>query len=237
MYTGHKRGKRIIIDDEKASSTLRNKGFKGINHGEKLSLDLISSYYLYSKRKIDIYSGSRKLTEKEILSSIGSNIFLFHAYRFLREKGYKPIIKNNSIYVKGKKIPVIRYPEFIVFSDFKRFPTLVIVVDDDGDCILYQMEKFNFNSKEMQKLKDTGDFLKKLKQEELTIKSGSKYGSDYRIYEDEKTHAKYLLNIENKLSTKDLVARVRVAHSVKKTYVQGYEKSGLKFLVIKWITV
>lgn len=237
MYIGQKRGKRILFNDPKASSTFRNKGFIGINRGEKLSIDLISGYFLYYKNKIEIYEGNKKLSEGDILDAIGDNIFLFHAYKFLREKGYKPFIKNNSLYVKGKRVIVVKYPEFIVFNNIRNSFTYVIVVDNDGDCILYAMEKFNFDDRKLNYSKNKDDFLRKIERSHLLIKSGSKYGSDFRIYERQQTHAKYLLNIENELSTKDLVARVRVAHSVKKIYIQGYMKSRLRFLIVKWITV
>lgn len=237
MYIGQKRGKRILFNDHKASSTLRNRGFIGINRGEKLSIDLISAYFLFSKKKIEIYEGKKKLSEKDILDIIGGNIFFYHAYKFLRERGYKPFFKNNSLYVEGKKVVVIKYPEFIVFSNIKNSFTNVIVVDEDGDCILYAIEKFNFDEKKLNFSKNKDDFLRKIEKSKLSIKAGSKYGSDFRIYDGKQTHAKYLLNIEDKLSTKDLVARVRVAHSVKKIYVQGYIKSRLKFFTVKWITV
>ncbi len=233
MFTGFKKGKRVLFADPKVASTLRNKGFSGINRGEKLSVDMITAYFLFSKKKANVYDQGRMLEDNDFINILGKELYKYYAYKFLRERGYKPAVKNNSLYLKNKRVLVTKYPEIIAFNTIRNLNNLLVVVDDEGECILYELERIRLpnhllNTKGPDNRK--GDF-------NYLVKSGSKYGSDFRIYEKNSTHAKYLMSIGDYISTRDLVARVRVAHSVKKIYIQALQKPSNKYFGIKWISV
>jgi tRNA-intron endonuclease len=66
---------------------------------------------------------------------------------------------------------------------------------------------------------------KNLRKQSYTVKTGLKFGADFRVYEKGKTpdesHAKWLVFVEhetNKNSWQDFSAKNRVAHSTKKKY-------------------
>lgn len=237
MFTGRVIRNRVLIDDPKSASSLRNKGFLGVNIGEKLSLDVFTAYFLFSKKRLQVFSGNKLLGNEDILNLIGDKLHIFHAFKFLREKGYKPSIRRGAIYVDGERVLILKYHDYVNFNKLRKKKNNVIVVDDEGDCILYDFETFRFNDPRIKKILEQKKISGIYNIGKISIRSGSKYGSDYRIYEENATHAKYLLNIEDTVSTKDLVARVRVAHSVKKLYVQGYYIKGLRFVLVKWVTV
>ena len=77
-----------------------------------------------------------------------------------------------------------------------------------------------------------------LKDRGMNVASGLKFGADFRIYEGKSSHAKYLMNVGTESLARDIVGRVRIAQSVRKSFVQAVfdkERNVLTFLEIRWI--
>ena len=62
-----------------------------------------------------------------------------------------------------------------------------------------------------------------MKERDFVVKTGLKFGSDFRVYEyvsEEIPHSKYLVNVFRKpIPAFEIVRAVRLAHSVRKTLV------------------
>ena len=70
-----------------------------------------------------------------------------------------------------------------------------------------------------------------------TSEVAGKFGSEFRIYEKESSHARYLMTFGSISLARDLAAKVRIAQSVRKTFVQACfleKKREILFLEIKW---
>ena len=82
---------------------------------------------------------------------------------------------------------------------------------------------------------------KKLREDGLIPKTGFKFGSHFRVYDDspDKTHAPYLVHVVDskyKASWAEISRAVRLAHSVKKDMVFAVVDNEINYLRIKRIT-
>lgn len=166
------------------------------------------------------------------------------AFHFLKVKGMRPITKRLRLYSADKPVTVFWDSDFVEFAVMKRKNNTMAVVDHEGSCLLYSVNEIgrvdrarkvvgpgNVVSKEE-------DILVHFRAKGLRIESGLKFGSEFRVYEGNSSHAKYLMTIGEKSIARDLVARVRVSQSVRKTYLQVAPDPKLKkyrLFEIKWI--
>jgi tRNA-intron endonuclease len=83
---------------------------------------------------------------------------------------------------------------------------------------------------------------KNLRERGYVLKTGLKFGADFRIYEKsaKKTHAKWLLICENeskKLPLHELSAKIRVSHSTRKKLLLAVldEENKITYFEIDWV--
>lgn len=241
MFRGKLRRGRVEFNNPRDASTLRNRGFRGKNMGEGLSLDIYSSLYLAVKGRAVIYDREGIITPGDLKGKLNVNDLLkFNAFKFLRDKGFDPKVERGCIFAGKEKALILPYDGFLDVKKL-RGTGYVVVVDSEGECILYRNQKFIFpKGRPVPGVEGSGgsdEVLDYFRGRSLTLKSGSKYGSDYRVYDGTVSHARYLLSMSEKIPVKDLVARVRVANSVRKIYVHGYGRKRYVFYAISWINV
>lgn len=232
------RRRRVIIENSKDASTLRNKGYLGKNIGESLSLDLKTAFHLVKKGKIKVFYHNSEIGLFEIEKLLNpeelKRAFLYH---FIREKGLK-LSYNNGRSMKISKVSVFDFNETIDFSSIGKKENKFAIVDRTGDCLLYSVERINTKLEG----KEEGEVtvVTFLKSRGLVPESGMKYGCQFRVYVRNSTHAKYLMSTGKIVNSNELISRVRIAHSVRKVYVQVVpKKEGREYALysVKWIRV
>lgn len=245
MILGQLKRGRVIVDDASDASTLRNKGYVGRNIGEKLSLDIATSFYLVRRRKMQVLKDGNPLSTDQVDAMMSPEERKEAiAYHFLRAKGMKPVIRNGKISASGRKVLVFREDEMVRFNDNRSGQFLLAIVDDEGSCLVYSVNRLRLWGKEKGRSKTRGDkstavYLPVLlKDRGMTVASGLKFGAGFRIYEGESSHARYLMNEGAESLARDIVGRVRIAQSVRKSYIQAVfdiRKRVFTFLEIRWV--
>lgn len=245
MIEGKLIRRRVLIRNEADASTLRNKGFVGKNLGQKLSLDLMTSLHLVLHKKMEVKSRNEILGSNEILKMLSNGQRgIAVAFDYLKSKGMKPVIKRGRLFASDKRVMSVMDRERVDFSKFNSGDRYLCVTDSEGMCLLYSVKRVHlFDTPERRKLGGNESLQEESIEETLSkrglrIASGFKYGCEYRIYQGNSTHAEFLLTQESSTIARDLVARVRIAHSVKKRYVQEIQKNNggrLTFFEIKWV--
>ncbi len=243
MIVGKLKRRRVVIDGAADASTLRNKGFRGRNIGESLSLDLVTSSDLLIRKRIEIFDGGKRITLKEIENMMTrgerKNAVAFH---YLRSKGKKPLMRKGKLYLSGKRVLVYAEDEHIHFPLGRRGSSLLAITDPEWNCLLYSVSRvklggivlgmhLKLDAREGELKRDGG-------KKGFSLGSALKYGSTYRIYDGHSPHAKYLMQLEKESRALDLVARVRIAQSVRKAFllgIQNKKKSELTFYEVRWI--
>lgn len=247
MITGWLRRKRVVIDNPGQASTLRNRGFLGKNSGETLSLDMVSSLYLLKKGKIKILSVKGEVGEREIEKMLGpEDKKRALAFQLLREKGLKTLVGASTVTHLNSKLFVFSSEEKIDFSKITGKSKKMVVVDTEGDGLLYVIEKLNMGRRK-KRVVNNGKMNEKnegiayfLEMRGFRAASGLKYGCELRVYDKNSQHAKYLMSIGKKVALNEMIARVRIAHSVRKIFVQAVpQRKGQNFKLysIKWIRI
>jgi tRNA splicing endonuclease len=239
------RGRRAIVDDPGWASTLRNRGFTGRNIGEALSLNLPTALYLLRRQKVEIYYRKGKVSEDDINAKLNpeekKNAL---AYAFLRERGIRPVWRGNGLALPNTRTFIFHPWERIDFSMLGKGNGRIVVVDGKGEGLIYAVEKVKLPG-----CRNAIDFLAegKGRDQDGTVEmgkgeyragSGFKYGCELRVYRGKSRHAKYLVSSGKSESVYDIIARVRIARSVRKTYIQAVPSAkggSFKFLAIRWI--
>ncbi len=241
MIQGRMLRGRIMIDNEADASTLRNKGSVGINVGQKLSLDLMTSLDLVIRKKMEVARGKKRLSEEQLrrlLTADESKIAT--AYHYLKFKGLRPEIKKKKLYLFRGRVTVFHDSESINFTKLGKSQNYIAIVDSDGNCLVYSARRLPIrgwklavgNAGRNHELSET------LNGSGMRMESGLKFGSEFRVYEAGSSHAKYLMTIGDSCLARDLVGRVRIAQSVRKTYVQAIldrERNSFNYLEFRWI--
>ena len=245
MIQGKLRNRRVLIENEADASTLRNKGSTGRNLGEKLSLDLMTSLDLLTRKRIEITKGENPITTEQIkgmLSDTEKDIAT--SYHFLKAKGMRPQIKRGKLYADGTRILIFRDDQEIDFTVLARNVNFLSILDSEGNCLLYSLNKLPIygrlrgTSGLVSDAQEPTELVDVLKQKGMRVASGFKFGSMFRIYEGSSSHARYLMNVGRQSLGRDIVAIARIAQSVRKTYVHSFydtAKGQFKFFEIKWI--
>lgn len=84
-------------------------------------------------------------------------------------------------------------------------------------------------------LKDKMEFLGEISRR-FTVKSGAKFGSEFRLYSGKDKHSRILLNIKDNEDAVSMIAKARVSHSVKKELVYCFHhEEGIRCLSIRWL--
>lgn len=243
MIQGKLRGRRILIEGAADASTLRNKGFLGRNVGEKLSLDLVTSFVLLLRKKIEVRLHDDSLSVgqiEEIMSEEERKMAI--AFDFLKVKGMRPLIRNGKLYALEKNVIVHRDDEFVYFPIGRKRSFLLAITDAERNCIVYSINRLNLKGRTRKGIdggeRDSRDSIDILQRRGMKVASGLKFGSEFRIYEGSSKHARYLMTTGNGLQARELVAKVRIAQSVRKTYIQAVVDSRTEeyvFFEVKWI--
>ena len=244
MMLGKLKRGRIIVDDASDASTLRNKGYIGKNIGERLSLDIATSVDLVRKRKMQVVKGRNPMSldqVEEAMSPEEKNMAI--AYHFLRAKGMKPVIRNGRMSASGRRVVVFQEDEVVHFNESRSRPFLIAIVDSEGSCLVYSVSRPGIGEREKGRGKvrgnmSTAEYLSRfLREKGMIMASGLKFGADFRIYEGKSSHAKYLMNVGTESLARDIVGRVRIAQSVRKSFLQAVfdkERNAFTFLEIRW---
>ncbi|MGC8644968.1 MAG: hypothetical protein ACP5UO_01710 [Thermoplasmata archaeon] len=216
MIAGVLRGRSVLIEDERSASRLRNRGYLGKNIGTMLLLNLPVALYLVRSGKMEVTAQGRRVGEEELKSRMsGDEVKLFQAYSCLRRGGKNPVFRGRKLMWNSLGVMPFCGTERIDLSVLARRGYVLVL--DDGGCILYSYELlFRGEGRSLRSFLEARGF---------RVESGLKYGCEYRLYESI-PHASFLLNRETKPRAKDIVARVRIAHSVRKTYVQVAKVEG-----------
>ena len=246
MILGKLRNRRVMIEDEADASTLRNKGSLGRNVGQKLSLDLMTSLDLLLRKKIEVMSGTEQVNSDHIVKMLSQDeMKVATAYHFLKIKGLKPVIKKGTLFSSGTRVMVFRDSESIDFENVRASSCYLAITDSEGSCLLYSVSRlpmkrkleFNDSRGTVSERRKHQRLIELLESRGLKVASGLKFGSEFRIYEKESSHARYLMTFGSISLARDLAAKVRIAQSVRKTFVQACfleKKREILFLEIKW---
>ncbi|MEM4055897.1 MAG: hypothetical protein QW578_02510 [Thermoplasmatales archaeon] len=227
MITGYLEGRRVVIKDEKEASRLRNRGYKGKDIGTKLSLSLPVSYYLARSGRLEILSGMKKMGSEDLVTIMnGSERRIASAYAYLRADGKNPQVRGRGMWWNELPVRIYSENEIVDLSKFGK-KSYLCVTSSEG-CLLYLSELF-LKKKGGMNLKEA------LEKKGYRVGDGLKYGCDYRVYED-LPHATFLITYDDRPIARDLVARVRIAHSVRKIYVHAsYSKGQLVLYKFLWV--
>ena len=80
---------------------------------------------------------------------------------------------------------------------------------------------------------------KELRKKGYIVKAGIKFGGDFRVYEKNKPHAKYICYPTNqeKIDIKDLISKTRVSHSTGKKLLLAFvdKEDDVLFYEIDWV--
>ncbi|MEM4090389.1 MAG: hypothetical protein QXQ46_06530, partial [Thermoplasmatales archaeon] len=217
-----------VIEDEKSASRLRNRGFKGRDIGKKLSLSLPVSYYLVRSGRLEVLRGTKKVEGEELFNVMDEDKKrMANAYLFLRLGGKNPYFYGGKLRWNRIPIEVCGEGERVQFKKFGKRTYLCITYEDG--CLLYLSEIFLYKKQGNESLKNV------LQDSGYRVETGIKYGCDYRLYE-KSPHASFLVTLDDEPLARDLVGRIRIAHSVRKTYVHAAKKDGSLILYkFRWI--
>ncbi len=232
---------RVFIDNEADASTLRNKGSVGRNVGQKLSLDLMTSLDLVIRKKMEITKGKKTLPAEKVKEMLDvEELKIATAYHYLKFKGLRPEIKKKKLYFSRGRVTVFQDCELINFTKLPKGPNHIAIVDSEGNCLVYSLSRLLIREDNLVRGNEGGYRMlsETLSSGGMKVESGLKFGSEFRVYESGSSHAKYLMTIGDSCLARDLVGRVRIAQSVRKTYVQAIfdrERKGLSYIEFRWI--
>jgi len=216
MITGVLRRKSVLIKDERDASRLRNRGYTGKNMGTALSLNLPVAIYLLESGRIEVKSEGVSVGKEELKSMMSEEErMLFLAFSCLRRGGKNPAFSGKRLMWNGMEIRTFWFDGMIDFPSLGNRGYIAVVAEEG--CVLY-----SYGLVFRGEAKDVRSFLEK---RGYVVETGLKYGCDYRLYESS-PHATTLACYGSKLAAKNIVARVRIAHSVRKIYVQIAMKNG-----------
>jgi len=154
---------KVVIADKDAEAFYSKGGFGSFKKG-KLDLSLIEALYLLEGEKIDVYSGSRKLSPESLITKAKKKdkrfLVRYTIYKDIRSRGYvtKTALKYGAdflVYPRGKK-PWDSHSKWALFCvheseafDWRKFiainrvahsvkkDLMVGIVDDQGDVTYY----------------------------------------------------------------------------------------------------
>lgn len=96
---GYLNNRFVIVYDNNLKSKLINKGY-GLKKEDSLELDLFESFYLFEKKKIEIYYKDKKINKDEFIKKIEKKIKNFQekylVYKDLKKDGYR--VKDGAIF-------------------------------------------------------------------------------------------------------------------------------------------
>ncbi len=156
----------IIFSNTSESHALYKKNSFGELVGEKIQYSLSEVLFLIEKKKMELYSGNKKIPEKELLKKfrkIDKKIQIkYPVFKDLREKGYvvKTALKFGAefrVYDKGAR-PGEKHAKWVVFTDYEskkltwhefsaknrvahstKKNLLLAIVDEEGDISYYEV--------------------------------------------------------------------------------------------------
>ena len=158
--------KEIISSNSNEAINLSQKSSFGEKVEDKIQYTLTEAFYLVETKKIEIYSGTKKMSKEEIekqFSKIDKKFYLkYLVYKDLRKQGYviKTALKFGAdfrIYEKGKK-PSEAHAKWLVFvehetnkNSWQEFSAknriahstkkklLLAIVDEEADILYYEV--------------------------------------------------------------------------------------------------
>jgi len=156
----------IISTNTSEAYTLYKKSYFGVIIRGKIQYSLPETLFLMEKKKIEVFSNNKKISEKELINKfkrIDKKIQIkYPVFKDLREKGYivKTALKFGAdfrIYDKGQK-PGGKHAKWIVFIDHEskrltwpefsaknrvahstKKKLLLAIVDEEGDITYYEV--------------------------------------------------------------------------------------------------
>jgi len=191
--------------------------------------------YVRSSLKYFEYLKSIASDDVELLTDITEEEkWKYVAYKGLRDLGHKPYLNNDNIFLNRKRVNVRYYKDIINLSELT--VGYFAVVDSDYEPIFYQIKRRNPLLLEIVRKTYSEIGQSKNKHNKLVVKSGSKFGCDYSNYRNNELHSSLLVNIAKEDDCKSIVARARIAHSVRKILIYCFEHGGKnKCISIEWI--
>ncbi len=157
----------IISSNTPEAYSLYKKSCFGEPVGEKIQYSLSEALFLVEKRKMEIFSRSKKISKKELMNKfrrIDKKIQIkYFVFKDLREKGYivKTALKFGAefrVYDKGSR-PGKKHAKWIVFTDHEskkltwhefsaknrvahstKKNLLLAIVDEEGDITYYEVK-------------------------------------------------------------------------------------------------
>ncbi len=220
---------------EADASRLRNKGYKLRKTKNGFLLDKFSSLYLIEKGRIEVFFDQHKHNFNYLWDKLSEKDKIFYiAYKGLRDLGKKPYFNGNLILLNGKRVNVKFYRDEIKFSEL--ILGYLAIVDSDNEAIYYEIKRRNPRLLKFVEKYHDKDTASDIADNKIIVKSGSKFGCDYRVYKNNEVHSSILVNVTDVDDCKSIIARARVAHSVRKDliYCYGY-KDKHRCVSIKWI--
>ena len=156
----------IIFSNTSEAHTLYKKSCFGKLVREKIQYSLSEVLFLVEKKKMELYSGNKKILENELLKKfrkIDKKVQIkYPVFKDLREKGYvvKTALKFGAefrVYDKGER-PGKKHAKWIVFTDYEskkltwhefsaknrvahstKKKLLLAIVDEEGDISYYEI--------------------------------------------------------------------------------------------------
>ncbi|RUM33056.1 MAG: tRNA-intron lyase [Archaeoglobus sp.] len=104
-------------------------------------------------------------------------------------------------------------------------------------------EKLKYTARQMEKkFEERYAVYRDLKDRGFVVKTGFKFGSDFRVYEKVENlrdlpHSKYLVKVAERIRASELASHVRVARAVRKKMVFCFDIKGLRYICIERIKV
>lgn len=232
MIKGFLKGDLVLIENEGNASTLRNKGFIVRKFKNCYSIDIVSACYLVLKNRIAVYDGNDLINFETLFSKLDLNQkVIFATFKHLRDLGKKCKIRGNKIYMDHRLVKAFYYGSDIIFTRISE--GIMSLVDSDFESLLYSVRIKRF--KDATNSTNLGDFLNKLSKNYI-IESGGKFGADFRLYRGKEKHSSLLLNISDFEEARSLIAKARVAHSVRKSLIYCFPlNNSYRCLSINWI--
>lgn len=157
----------IISSNSQEAFQLNNKSHFGERKNDKIQFSIPEAIYLVEKRKMEIASKGRNISEKELFKKfqrLDKKIQVkYPVFRDLREKGYvvKTALKFGAefrVYEKGSKIGE-KHAKWVVFTDYEskkltwhefsaknrvahstKKNLLLAIVDEEGDITYYEVK-------------------------------------------------------------------------------------------------
>ncbi|MFA5857394.1 MAG: tRNA-intron lyase [Candidatus Pacearchaeota archaeon] len=133
----------------------------------------------------------------------------------------------------------------IIYSPFEAY----YLIDKNKAILIKNNKELSFEESLNILIKSVKDFLtkyavfKKLKERGYLVKTGSKFGSEFRVYENNlNKHAKWILYIvkkTEKISTEELISKTRISHSTAKKLLIAIVDSedNILFYETDWIKI